>query len=84
VIGELGALGDDGEQGAAPLVHERSLLDEPCIDVIEEQRRARGHVDQLAALGREISLPAEGGYQVALEGQSDTSAAGPRSARTPS
>jgi hypothetical protein len=42
--------------------------------VIEEQRRAGGHVDQLAALWREISLPAEGGYQVTLERQRETSA----------
>jgi hypothetical protein len=69
VVGELCPLDHDGEQGVAPLIDDRALLGDPGVDVVEQQRRASGHVDEPAPLGREINFAPEDADQIASEVQ---------------
>jgi hypothetical protein len=57
VIGESLALDEDGQEGSATGVHEGSLPDEPAVDVVQEERRPRAHVNEAAPLWREMRPP---------------------------
>lgn len=62
VVGEPLALNDDRQERACPGVDEATLLEQPTIDVIEQQPRASSHVDESAPLWAEIGLAPEGGH----------------------
>jgi hypothetical protein len=74
MIGESLALDEDGQEGSATGVHEGSLPDEPAIDVVQEERRPRGHVHEAPPLWREMRLASQGPDQLRSEGQSRATA----------
>src|SRR5262249_17392393 len=73
VIGEGLSLGQDRQQCSGPLVDEGLLLEQPGVDMIEEQRGPYRHVDERAALRTQVRLPTEGAHQLLLEGERFTS-----------
>src|SRR5690242_5620948 len=69
VLGNLLTLSEDRQERFCATIDEGSLPEQPGINVIEQERSPRRHVDQAALLGAESGFATEGGSEFRSEGQ---------------
>ena len=74
MVGKGLPLDQDRQKGTTASVDEAPLLEQPRIDVIEEDAGTSGHLNQTSLLGTEVGFASERSDQLASESEGLASA----------